>query len=60
MIAVRLAFTYTSLVDWATPPDREETWLLHARLGRIEGLLRWEGIVPVRAATWGGVKSRYR
>lgn len=52
--------TYTSLVDDATPPDHEELWLLHPQLGRVEGLLSWEGIVPNEAAAWGGVKALYR
>ncbi|MFN2370502.1 MAG: hypothetical protein ABR506_05020 [Candidatus Krumholzibacteriia bacterium] len=49
-----------NLGDYATPPDHEELWLLHPQLGRVEGLLSWEGIVPNEAAAWGGVKALYR
>ena len=49
------------LIDGSpVPPDEDKDWLLHAQLGRVDGLLAWQGVVPGGTVDWSSVKAMYR
>lgn len=60
VIAVHLSLTYASIDGSPVPPDEDKDWLLHAQLGRVDGLLAWQGVVPGGTVDWSSVKAMYR
>ncbi|MBE0565639.1 MAG: hypothetical protein IH621_06780 [Krumholzibacteria bacterium] len=60
VIVVRMLFTYPEADESVYLEDREEIWLLHERLGLVNGLTAWEGIVPTVPRGWSGLKALFR